>query len=54
LALYSILLTSFNHVNLRSPEFKRGRIQNGVVGTAPDTAYFAELTVPHKTVAEPH
>jgi hypothetical protein len=31
-----------------------GRVQNGVVGATSRTFHFLELTVAHKTVAEPY
>jgi hypothetical protein len=49
-----ILLTSLRHVNRPEGEISPRRIQNDVLGVFLSTVYALELTVPHKTVAEPH
>jgi hypothetical protein len=52
--LIPILLTSFRHVNRQAAEIVPRRTQNGAIGSFLSSAYALELTVPHKTVAEPH
>jgi len=54
LSLTPILLTSLRHVNRPEAEITPRRIQNSALGSFLSTAYALELTVPHKTVAEPH
>ncbi len=49
-----ILLTSLRHVNRPEGEITPRRIQNDALGSFLSSAYALELTVPHKTVAEPH
>jgi hypothetical protein len=52
--LVPILLTSLRHVNRSTPEIVARRTQNGAIGSFLSNADALELTVPHKTVAEPH
>lgn len=54
LSLRRILLTSSKHVNRSGAEITPRRIQNRALGGFLSSAYALELTVPHKTVAEPH
>jgi hypothetical protein len=54
LSLLSILLTSLRHVNRSEARFTPRRIQNDVLGDLLSSAYALELTVSHKTVAEPY
>jgi hypothetical protein len=49
-----ILLTSLRHVNRPEAEITPRRTQNDVLGVILSTVYALELTVAHKTVAEPH
>jgi hypothetical protein len=49
-----ILLTSLIHVNRPGTKITPRRIQNGVSGSFQSSLHALELTVPHKTVAEPH
>ena len=53
LSLDLILLTSLRHVNRPEGEILPRRIQNDVVGRFRSSVHALELTVPHKTVAEP-
>jgi hypothetical protein len=56
--LIPILLTTLRHVNCRRPEIVPRRIQksalDSALGSFLSNAYALGLTVPHKTVAEPH
>jgi hypothetical protein len=54
LSLPPILLTSSGHVNRSGAEITPRRIQNRALGRFLSSPYALELTVPHKTVAEPH
>jgi hypothetical protein len=49
-----ILLTESGHVNRPEGKIAPRRIQNDVLGSFLSNAYALELTVAHKTVAEPH
>jgi len=49
-----ILLTSLRHVNRSEAEIAPRRIQNDALGIFLSSVYALELTVAHKTVAEPH
>jgi hypothetical protein len=49
-----ILLTSLRHVNWPEVRFPLRRIQIRALGGLLSTTYALELTVSHKTVAEPH
>jgi hypothetical protein len=49
-----ILLTSLRHVNRPEAEISPRRTQNDVLGVSISTVYALELTVLHKTVAEPY
>jgi hypothetical protein len=49
-----MLLTSLTHVNRPAPEILPRRIQIDPHGGFRSSVYALELTVPHKTVAEPH
>jgi hypothetical protein len=51
---HPILLTSLTHVNGRRARIPPRRIQNSALGGLPSSVHALELTVPHKTVAEPH
>jgi hypothetical protein len=42
------------HVNWPEGEISPRRTQNDALGSFLSSAYALELTVPHKTVAEPH
>jgi len=53
-SLFVILLTSLRHVNWPEDEISPRRIQIEPLGSFLSSAYALELTVPHKTVAEPH
>jgi len=50
----TILLTSLSHVNRSDGKITPQRTQNDAAGTFLSSAYALELTVAHKTVAEPH
>jgi hypothetical protein len=52
-SLLCILLTELDHVNRSEAEISPRRIENDAVGTFLSSAVASELTVPHKTVAEP-
>ena len=54
LSLPYILLTSLRHVNWPEGKISPRRIQIEPLGNFLSSAYALELTVPHKTVAEPH
>jgi hypothetical protein len=49
-----ILLTSLTHVNRPGPKILPRRIQIDPDEGFHSSVYALELTVPHKTVAEPH
>jgi hypothetical protein len=49
-----ILLTPLTHVNRPTPKFLPRRIQNDPPEGFDSSVHALELTVPHKTVAEPH
>jgi len=49
-----ILLTSLIHVNRPGAKITPRRIQNSALGGFQSSLHALELTVPHKTVAEPH
>jgi hypothetical protein len=49
-----ILLTSLRHVNRPEAEISPRRTQNDILGVSISTVYALELTVLHKTVAEPY
>jgi hypothetical protein len=51
---HPILLTSLTHVNGPRARIPPRRIQNSALGGLPSSVHALELTVPHKTVAEPH
>jgi hypothetical protein len=51
---HHILLTELSHVNRPGAEISPRRTQNGILGVSLSTVYALELTVPHKTVAEPY
>jgi hypothetical protein len=54
LSLHHILLMESRHVNRPKPEITPQRIQNGAIGSFLSSPYALELTVAHKTVAEPY
>jgi hypothetical protein len=54
LSSHSILLTSLRHVNRSRAKFTPRRIQIDTLGSFLSNAYALELTVSHKTVAEPY
>ena len=54
LVSHLILLTSLTHVNRPEPKILPRRIQIDPTGGFHSSVYALELTVPHKTVAEPH
>jgi hypothetical protein len=51
---YLILLTELRHVNRPERKIAPQRIQNGALGGFGSSLHALELTVAHKTVAEPH
>jgi hypothetical protein len=51
---HHILLTSLTHVNRPRPKFLPRRIQIDPGEGFHSSVHALELTVPHKTVAEPH